>query len=73
MKAPKVDASVAILRQANVEDRERSLAGLRTELKNSLLSRVRYENATVIAADTSPQSPVKPKVKLNAGLASIPA
>ncbi len=72
MKALKVDAPAAILRQGNVEDRERSLAGLRTELKNSLLSRVRYENRTVIAADTPSQSPVKPKVKLNVGLASIP-
>ena len=72
MKALKVDAPAAILRQANVEDRERSLAGIRTELKNFLLSRVGYENTTVITADTSTQSPVKSKVKLNAGLASIP-
>ncbi len=71
MKAPKRDTPAAILLQANIEDRERNLADPRKGLRDSCLSRFRYENTTVIAADSPSQSPVNPKVKLNAGLASI--
>ncbi len=69
MEASEVDAPAVILLQANVDDRERNLGDLRRELKDSRLSRVGYENTSVIAADVSPQDPIRPKVKLNVALA----
>ena len=71
MKAPKIDAPAVILLTANVEDRERSLADLRRELKGSRLSRLRSENTSVIAAGPPPKHPIKPNVKLNVILAGI--
>ncbi len=68
MKAPKVDAPAVIL-QANVEDRERNLADLRRELKESRVSRLRSENTSVIAVGPPPKHPIKPRVKLNVMLA----
>jgi len=69
MESPEVDAPVLILLQANIEDRESSLADLRRELKESRLSRLGSENTSVIAADAPPRYPVKPKVKLSVVLA----
>jgi len=69
METPEVDVPVLILLQANIEDRERSLADLRRELKKSRLSRLGSENTSVIAADAPPRYPVKPKVKLSVVLA----
>ena len=71
MKAPKLDAPAVILLQAYIEDRERIFAIPSRELKDSRLSRVGYENTTVIAADTPLQSSLNPKVKLNVALASM--
>jgi len=64
MESPKVDAPVLILLQANIEDREGSLADLRRELKESRLSRLGSENTSIIAADAPPKHPIKPRVKL---------
>lgn len=69
-EAPEVNAPAVILLQGNIEGRQRNLTSLRTELKGSRLSRVGFKNTTVIAADTPPQHPVKPRVKLNVALAS---
>ncbi len=69
METPEVDAPVLILLQANIEDRERNIADLRRELKESRLSRLGSENTSVIAADAPPRYPVKPKVKLSVVLA----
>jgi len=68
-EAPEVDTPAVILFQGNIEGRQRNLASVRTELKVSRLSRVGFENTTVIAADAPPQHPVKPRVKLNVMLA----
>ncbi len=64
-----VDAPAVILLQANIEDRERSLADFRRELKESRLSRLGSENTSVIAADAPPKHAVKPRIKLNVVLA----
>jgi len=71
MRAPKIDAPVVILLQANVEERERRLASLRRELIGVRLSRLGYKSTRVIAADAPPQQAVKPRVKLNVALASV--
>ncbi len=68
-KTPDIHAPAVMLLQANIEDRDRNLGDLRRELKDSRLSRVGYENTFVIAADVSPQDPIRPKVKLNVALA----
>jgi uncharacterized protein involved in exopolysaccharide biosynthesis len=65
IETPEVDAPAVILLQANIEDRERSLADLRRELKESRLSRLGSENTSVIAADAPPKHAVKPRIKLN--------
>ncbi len=70
IETPKVDAPAVILLQANIEDRERSLADFRRELKESRLSRLGSENTSVIAVGPPPKHPVKPRVKLNVALAS---
>ncbi|MFQ5904158.1 MAG: Wzz/FepE/Etk N-terminal domain-containing protein [Candidatus Binatia bacterium] len=67
-EAPEVDAPAVILLQGNIEGRQRNLASLRAELKGSRLSRVGFENTTVIAADALPKHPIKPRVKLNVAL-----
>ncbi len=64
-----VDSTAIVLLQANIGERERNLADLRKELNEARLSRLGHENTSVIAADTSPQYPVKPRVKLNVALA----
>ncbi len=69
VKSPDTHTPSVILLQANVDDRARNLGDLRRELKDSRLSRVGYENTSVIAADVSPQDPIRPKVKLNVTLA----
>jgi len=69
VETPGVDATALILLQANIEDRNRSVADLRRELKESRLSRLGSENTSVIAADAPPKSAVKPRVKLNVALA----
>jgi len=68
-ETPEVNTAVLILLQSNIEDRERSLADLRRELKESRLSRLGSENTSVIAADASPKHAVKPRIKLNVVLA----
>jgi len=60
-----VDSTAIVLLQANIGERERNLTDLRKELNKARLSRLSYENTSVIAADASPQYPVKPRVKLN--------
>ena len=65
MDAPKVDAPAVILLQASMEDRERNLANLRRELKETRLSILGYEKTAVITADAPPKHPVKPRVRLN--------
>ncbi len=70
MEASEVDTQAVILLQANVNERERNLGDLRRELKDSRLSRLRYENTSVIAVDAPPKHPSKPNVKLNVALAS---
>ncbi len=69
LETPGVDAPVLILLQVNIEDRERSLADLRRELKESRLSLLRSENTSVIGADAPPKHAVKPRIKLNVVLA----
>jgi len=69
-ETPEVNTAVLILLQSNIEDRERSLADLRRELKESRLSRLRSENTSVISADAPPKHAVKPRIKLNVVLAS---
>jgi uncharacterized protein involved in exopolysaccharide biosynthesis len=69
MEDPEIDAPAVILLQANIEDRERSLADFRRELKVSRLSRLGSENTSVISADAPPKHPIKPRVKLNVALA----
>jgi len=69
METPGVDATALILLQANIEDRARSLADLRRELKESRLSRLGSGNTSVIAADPPPKDVVKPRIKLNVVLA----
>jgi len=70
IEAPDVDAPAVILLQANIEDREQNLVGLRRELKESRLSRLGSENTSVIAADAVPEQPVKSTVMINLILAS---
>ncbi len=70
MRAPKIDAPTVILLQGNIEKLEQGLASLRRELKQTRLSRLRYESTSLTAADAPPQQPVKPGVKLNVALAS---
>jgi len=53
METPEVDSLVLISLQANIEDRERSLAYLRRELKESRLSRLKSENTSVSGADAN--------------------
>lgn len=69
IRTPDVNAATLALLQANIGERERSLGDLRRELKQARLSRLGYENTSVIAADAPPEYPVKPKVKLNVALA----
>jgi uncharacterized protein involved in exopolysaccharide biosynthesis len=68
-ETPGVDATALILLQANIEDRDRNVADLRRELKESRLSRLVSKNTSVIAADAPPKHAVKPRIKLNVVLA----
>ncbi len=70
MRAQKIDASAVMLLQGNIEERERSIASLRRELKETRLTRLEYKNTRVVAADAPPKHPSKPNVKLNVALAS---
>ncbi len=69
IETPEVDAPVLILLQANIEDRDRNVADLRRELKESRLSRLVSKNTSVIAADAPPNHAVKPRIKLSVMLA----
>ena len=68
MGDPMVDPTTVILLQANVGQRERNIANIRTQLEQIRLSRVGSENTIVIAADAPPKHPIKPRVKLNVAL-----
>ncbi len=59
----RVDAAALVLLQANLEDRERSLLGLKRELRDVQLSSLSpmLENTRVIAPEAMPTTPVKPK------------
>lgn len=70
IRGENVDPTAIALLQATIGERERNLAGLRRELKGARLSRVGSANTFVIAADTPPRRPVKPRVKLNVLLAT---
>jgi capsular polysaccharide biosynthesis protein len=59
-----VDPIAVVLLQANIGERERNLTDLRKGLNEARLSRLGFKNTSVIAADASPQYPVKPRVKL---------
>lgn len=62
---PNVDPMAIALLQANIGERERSFADLHRKLKEVRFSHIGSENTSVIAADSPPQHPVKPKTKLN--------
>jgi len=64
-----IDSMTVVLLQTSIGQRERDLADLRKELKEVRLSRIGYENTTLIAADEHPQDPIKPRIKLNVVLA----
>ena len=65
MKASEIDPTIIALLQVSIGDRERNLAALRKEIKDTRLLQLGSENTSVIAADSPPQHPVKPKTKLN--------
>ena len=69
MEQPDVDPTAVVLLEANIGERERNLATRRRQLKLARLSRLGSGNTSVIAADITPQHPVKPRVKLNVVLA----
>lgn len=68
---PRVDAAEIILLQANLEDRQRGLVGLRRELRDVQLSNLppMSANTRIIAADAMPTKQVRPKTTLNMALA----
>ncbi len=73
MSAPEVNTPAVILLQANIDDRQGMLPGLRRELHWVRLSLLPpdSENTTTTSSDVLPQRPVKPRVKVNVALAGV--
>lgn len=70
--SPRLDASVVILLQTILGDRERSLADLKRELRDLQISNspVMSGNTRVLSADAPPTRPVRPKRAQNVLLAA---
>lgn len=73
VKGPQIDASAVFLFEGFIEERERNVEALRRHLAEIRLSLLPPEsqNTIVVAADTLPRWPIRPKVELNVVLGGI--